>query len=543
MTAVDIGVGTRVGLPSSAGALSEVAGIGAAMARLAAQVTDARRWPDLDRRRMLDELDRVVDGLSMVRATVLVAERDSGEWHGAGDRSFEAWRARTSRAGQRAAVAQVRQAERLAAVPSAVAAVTEGRLSAGHAAVIGAVAATGTPVQRDAVRSEAQQLMALAETQDAGTFATTVARWAASVDPAALEADHQAQRSARYLSVSTTPRGTLIKGQLDDVAGHRLTLALEALSPRPAAEDDRDPGQRRADALDTMAGRILALADTKPGGHVPPQISLILTADTWLATRADRDRRRAQARAGAGAAVRRGTMAEPSLATAVCADAAERTDGQGSDAGTATGIGTGTGTGTGGATGDGAAGYLPATLEDGTAVAASELAAAMCDCEITRIVIDADGVPLDVGRAQRVFTGLQRRAVIARDRECAWPECHAHARWCEVHHIAWWERDTGPTSVENGVLLCSFHHHEVHRRDLAITRVPPQASAGPPRSLLAGSPAVVGYEFRDAAGRVVGQAAAARPSPIAEAQDIPPPLEWATDPMTGARTPTLFLTG
>ncbi|WP_298459409.1 HNH endonuclease signature motif containing protein [uncultured Cellulomonas sp.] len=121
-------------------------------------------------------------------------------------------------------------------------------------------------------------------------------------------------------------------------------------------------------------------------------------------------------------------------------------------------------------------GYPLATLADGTPVPASEVAAVMGDCTITRIAVDATGVPLDVGRTQRLFSGEQRRAVIARDRECAWPECHTRAPWYQIHHIDWWERDTGSTSVDNGVLLCSFHHHEGHRRDLAITR-----SASPPR--------------------------------------------------------------
>jgi hypothetical protein len=523
------------GTVDASGTLAEIATIAAAMTRVAARVTVAGRWPGGDRRRVLTELDRVVDGLTAVRAAVLVAERDAGTWRGSGDRSFEASRARSGRVGQRVATAQVRQAAQLAAVPEAVAAVVEGLISVEHAAVIGAVASTGTPAQRAAVASEEgrRDLMALAQDVDAGTFATSVARWVATVNPAGSEVGHEAQRAERYLQVATTPRGTFIKGRMDSMAGHKLTRALEALSPRPGAEDDRSPGQRHADALEAMAGRILAAPDTKPGGHVPPQVTMILTAETWVAGRAERDRRRHAGSASVGT--------------------------------------------------DGVPGYEPATLEDGTPVPASVLAAAMCDCEITRVVIDAEGVPLDVGRSQRVFTGAQRRAVIARDRECAWPGCDSHARWDDVHHIRWWERDEGPTSVENGVLLCSFHHHEVHRRDLAIARVSLPTGGHPPRPSPHRTVALVAYEFRDRAGRLVGRASApdhaapdlsatdpSAPNPSATDPSAPessapesphgdrrggppvadmravsradqPPLEWTTDPMTGVRVPTHFL--
>ncbi|WP_146900075.1 HNH endonuclease signature motif containing protein [Cellulomonas aerilata] len=495
--------------------VTEMDVIARSLERLAGAADEAGHWPSATRRSVLRRLDRAVDGLATVRGAVLVAERDSGAWQGAGDRSFEAWRGRTGRTGLRSAAAQVRQADQLQAVPTVAAAVASGRIRLEHAVAIGKVAGTGTPAQRDAVTSPAGQerLLAMADGMDAGTFATGVTRWAATLDPAALDRDHENQRAQRFLHVARTPAGTFLKGRLDAMAGHRLTLALEALSPRPAADDDRDHGQRCADALDAMAGRILALADSRPGGHVPPQVSMILTADTWIAARAERDRRRARAattgpEAGVGPSAVDG--ASPVDARGVPSQIAD---------------------------GGACAPYEPATLEDGTPVPAYELAVAMCDCEITRIVIDADGVPIDLGRSRRVFTGQQRRAVIARDRECAWPHCHAHARWCEVHHIRWWERDTGPTSVDNGVLLCSFHHHEVHRRDLLITRVGVataeargKAGADDPSAVHGGSSggfAPMGYRFRDSEGRVIGGSPPTGPpgttsSPLAPGSPQPP---------------------
>ena len=288
---------TATATPGGSRATAAARSVDMGIATLTEAAPGASAWSPTERHELLRWADRAVDAITLFRAALLVAEREAGTWRGRGDRSIESWRARTSGAGARSAAAQVRQAEQLATVPAAAAAVTGGSIGLEHAAVLARAAATGSPAQQAAVRSDEGQaeLLALARRQDAGTYAITVARWVAAVDPDALEADHEAQRRERFLHVATTPRGTFVKGRLDTMAGHRFTLALEALTPRPAADDDRDPGQRAADALDTMATQILSAATTKPGAHVPPHVSLILTEETWVAARAHRDRRRAAA--------------------------------------------------------------------------------------------------------------------------------------------------------------------------------------------------------------------------------------------------------
>jgi hypothetical protein len=47
-----------------------------------------------------------------------------------------------------------------------------------------------------------------------------------------------------------------------------------------------------------------------------------------------------------------------------------------------------------------------------------------CDCELTPIRIDGQGVPLNLGRSQRLVSPGQRRALIARDHGCAFPGCN-----------------------------------------------------------------------------------------------------------------------
>ncbi|GLI28290.1 HNH endonuclease [Agromyces rhizosphaerae] len=89
------------------------------------------------------------------------------------------------------------------------------------------------------------------------------------------------------------------------------------------------------------------------------------------------------------------------------------------------------------------------------------------DAELIPAVLGGDSVPLDLGRAARLFTKEQRLALGERDGGCA--SCGQNISYVEAHHIRWWERDAGPTDLNNGVLLCSFCHHRVHDDGWTIT--------------------------------------------------------------------------
>ena len=84
-----------------------------------------------------------------------------------------------------------------------------------------------------------------------------------------------------------------------------------------------------------------------------------------------------------------------------------------------------------------------------------------CDARILPAVLDGAGQPLDLGRERRLFTGPLRRALVLRDRGCAFPNCDRPPRWCDGHHIIHWA-DGGPTSLANAVLLCGHHHRLIH---------------------------------------------------------------------------------
>lgn len=425
-------------IPAAAAAGREVFAELTVAARAA--VTDAAAaagWSAGERARALAQLDRVGDLLTAARGRVLTAERDAGTWAGRGDRDLAGWRGRTARTGVGEAAAQVREAETLQAMPRVEQALTSGTVRSGHVGVLAKAAAKVPEHVGALMRTAAGQveLLALAYRRDTREYARAVDRWVARHDPATIQRTHDNQRERRFLHVSHTPGGTHVKGLLDSLAGHTLQLALEAASPRPAADEARTTEQRRTDALTTLAERLLADRDTTPGAKVRPHISLILREETWASLRAHGD----SDQGGNGRA-------------------------HGGIRGLLTGLQD-----------------APApTTEDGAPVPASEVARLLCDCEITRIVVGTDSVPVDLGRTARLHSPAQRRAITHRDGGCAWTGCQIPARWCEIHHPRWWTRDHGETSLENGVLLCGFHHHEVHRRDLTIARtttVPVAATA------------------------------------------------------------------
>ncbi|WP_196073342.1 HNH endonuclease signature motif containing protein, partial [Nakamurella alba] len=92
----------------------------------------------------------------------------------------------------------------------------------------------------------------------------------------------------------------------------------------------------------------------------------------------------------------------------------------------------------------------------------------LCDTKVIPAVLDALGVVLDVGRARRTVPKALRGALILRDRGCAFPGCDRPPAWCDAHHIQFWARDLGVTSLDNGVLLCGHHHRLIHQQDWTI---------------------------------------------------------------------------
>lgn len=436
------GPGTGTELPVELVALE----VAASAAQVAAD--GAESWDAPMRRRALGLLEKVAGSLVVTRGKVVTAERGDGTWALRGDRDLAGFVGRETHQGRGAGRAVVGQAATLDAMPVVAGALVDGPVTVTHVAEITRATAASPKLAAQLATSEGQaRLVELAGRLDGSRFGTALKQMSAALDPASRQRSHDEQRAARYLTISHTSAGTLVKAQLDSVAGHRFGKAIDALSPRPAKDDHRDPAQRRADALDAMVGRTLSDRTTTPGAVAPVQAVVTIREETWAALRAVR-----QARGGS------------------TADVLDRLRG------------------------------VPAVLDEtGAAWPAVEIARALCDCVLTRAVLDARGQVLDLGLGERHFQRSHWLALLASGQlTCAVAGCSMPLRYTELHHMAWWDRDRGPTNLANCAPECAFHHAEIHRNDIRVTRRPDGV-----------------YEHRWPDGRVYGGAPP-------EAQDDPP---------------------
>ena len=108
------------------------------------------------------------------------------------------------------------------------------------------------------------------------------------------------------------------------------------------------------------------------------------------------------------------------------------------------------------------------TTQHGVELPVETLRRLACDADIIPVVLNGPSVPLDVGKAKRLATVHQRRALAAVHPTCAFPNCTVKFAHCEPHHLTPWEHG-GPTDLHNLVPLCSQHHHAVHEGGVTIS--------------------------------------------------------------------------
>jgi hypothetical protein len=170
----------------------------------------------------------------------------SGEYRSDGAIDVIGWlRSRCHLSGG-AAVERVGIARQLEQLPQTKQAFASGELAYHHVAVM---ARTAEHVGAAAVRKAESSLLSLAGTMDPGKFTDVAKNFEHRVDAQAVLAEANRAHQRRYLNISEPLDGMVrLDGQLDAEAGAIVRNTLYAGGP-PAADDQRTPGQRRADRL------------------------------------------------------------------------------------------------------------------------------------------------------------------------------------------------------------------------------------------------------------------------------------------------------
>jgi hypothetical protein len=96
---------------------------------------------------------------------------------------------------------------------------------------------------------------------------------------------------------------------------------------------------------------------------------------------------------------------------------------------------------------------------------------AMMQGHVRRVVVDDDGVVIDMGRKRRLFTGAARTAVKLMEHHCGHLGCTVSSSHADIDHMDEWDRDDGRTDVDNGRPRCNGHNREKTRLGLVDRRI------------------------------------------------------------------------
>lgn len=411
--------------------MADLSDLRAAAATLAA--TDPTALPASVLGDQVVELRQLIDGLEGVWSRLVATLDGSGSVDG-GTAAFLRSACRLSPAAARSRVVLSR---RLAARPAVADTLSAGTISIDHARLVTTALSELAAVDEHLATAAEAPLVDSARRLDPARLRREIAHARYALIPeAAVSADELAHQRRR-IDVATTFEGTVaVSGVLDAEGGETLQTALAALSARTGPDDERTPGQRRADALVELCRRQLDRAELPTVGGDRPHLTVLVPLSTLTHP---------------------GPRTRPSPPTHL---AGPRPAG-GGVAPAGGGVAPG--------------GMVGGETAWGTVLGPEAVRRLACDAAVSRVVIDPDSQPLDVGRRTRVVPPAIRTALVVRDRGCVWLGCDRPPQWTDAHHVQHWA-DGGPTSLDNLVLLCRQHHRTVHEGHSALPHAPPRAA-------------------------------------------------------------------
>ena len=102
--------------------------------------------------------------------------------------------------------------------------------------------------------------------------------------PREMEAEEDRRRDRRCLHLTEVfDGGCRVEGYLDPIAGAKLKTAINGLLGPRRKDDERTPGQRRADGLEEMVDRCLDSGELPVRGGQRPHLTVTATLATLRA--------------------------------------------------------------------------------------------------------------------------------------------------------------------------------------------------------------------------------------------------------------------
>ncbi|HVB43461.1 MAG TPA: DUF222 domain-containing protein [Streptosporangiaceae bacterium] len=406
---------------------------------------DAASLTSAEQAECLRGLERAESLRTAAQASVLTAFDAHGGFEADGQgsaRSWLRWQARITSSAASAAMAWTR---RLAAHPAVRDALAGGGISVSWARQV----CDWVDLLPESARADAEAILLAAAT--AGAELADLAGLAEEIRKRTAPPDRDGDDGSddRSVRLDLYYRGAgRLRGDLTPRCAAALRAVLDALGKKTGPEDPRSRQQRDHDALEEACRRLVAAGHLPDRAGQPTQIQLHMTIDQ-LASLSGAAAAAADGWAGPGPLAMPGDACDASIVPVVTGHVDhELLDQLGmamlksADAGAA------------GRLGPAYARELilrnAVALLSGPTGLASRLRGAQLRGPATSI-----SLPLDVGTATDTIPPHLRRAVILRDIHCGFPGCVE--RNCQVHHIIP-VCQGGPTSLENLVLGCSFHH-------------------------------------------------------------------------------------
>ena len=431
----------------------------------------------------LRELARAGSAYTAAHARMLGAFTASGAHEDDGQQTARAWLKWQTQVSMGAAAGAVGWARRLSAHPAVDRALAAGAISPSWARHI----CTWTDALPGDARDDADEILLAAAAggavlPDLAALAEEMRRRAATRDGGRSQDgtggdEGLAERRVR-LGLTFGGAGVL-DGELTPACAAALAAVLEALGKKAGPEDVRTAPQRRHDALEEACRRLIGAGCLPDRAGQPTHIQLHLTLDqlrdlpgaedaeaAWRAAQSTRAAAEGQpgwlaGRAAEGYAcdaaitpIVTGQLDQRALeALAAEIRATTRTRGPQHPPSPAA-----------------LARLHGILLRHATAILSGpDGLAAFLRTRLTGDQFPSVSLPLDAGTPANMVTPCLRRAILARDRHCAFPGCHAPPAACQVHHVRPKSKG-GKTKLTNLILLCAFHHLiAVHQWGWALT--------------------------------------------------------------------------